>query len=214
MNAILKPLAKAEINILLSYTSINRIGKETIVILRHGQARRGAGGSEAKLDPFDRRRNLLPLTTDDRSTPEVPSGARTRWSFHRTRRKRSGRGWSVSAFGRKSSGRPLFVPPDPEGKRSTRPSSCVFLSICRPAFPKCQQERSQTLNRFSPVAFPWIGSNDANGLANAEKARIEKIRRQKTPFPAARKDPGGQTSPVRKIPSRVGPGGLIRPQSA
>ena len=33
MNAILKPLAKAEINILYLYTSINRIGKETIVIL-------------------------------------------------------------------------------------------------------------------------------------------------------------------------------------
>ena len=33
INAILKPLAKAEINILYLYTSINRIGKETIVIL-------------------------------------------------------------------------------------------------------------------------------------------------------------------------------------
>ena len=33
MNAILKPLAKADINILYLYTSINRIGKETIVIL-------------------------------------------------------------------------------------------------------------------------------------------------------------------------------------
>ena len=33
MNAILKPLAKAEINILYLYTTINRIGKETIVIL-------------------------------------------------------------------------------------------------------------------------------------------------------------------------------------
>ena len=33
MNAILKPLANAEINILYLYTSINRIGKETIVIL-------------------------------------------------------------------------------------------------------------------------------------------------------------------------------------
>jgi hypothetical protein len=33
INAILKPLAKAEINILYLYTTINRIGKETIVIL-------------------------------------------------------------------------------------------------------------------------------------------------------------------------------------
>ena len=33
INAILKPLAKADINILYLYTTINRIGKETIVIL-------------------------------------------------------------------------------------------------------------------------------------------------------------------------------------
>ena len=33
MNAILNPLSKAEINILYLYTTINRIGKETIVIL-------------------------------------------------------------------------------------------------------------------------------------------------------------------------------------
>jgi hypothetical protein len=33
MNAILNPLNKAEINILYLYTTINRIGKETIVIL-------------------------------------------------------------------------------------------------------------------------------------------------------------------------------------
>jgi hypothetical protein len=33
INAILKPLAKAEINILYLYTTINRIGKETIIIL-------------------------------------------------------------------------------------------------------------------------------------------------------------------------------------
>jgi hypothetical protein len=33
MNAILKPLSKAEINIHYLYTTINRIGKETIVIL-------------------------------------------------------------------------------------------------------------------------------------------------------------------------------------
>jgi hypothetical protein len=33
MNAILKPLAKAEINIHYIYTTINRIGKETIVII-------------------------------------------------------------------------------------------------------------------------------------------------------------------------------------
>lgn len=33
INAILKPLAKAEINILYLYTTVNRIGKETIVIL-------------------------------------------------------------------------------------------------------------------------------------------------------------------------------------
>lgn len=33
MNAILKPLAKADINIHYLYTTINRIGKETIVIL-------------------------------------------------------------------------------------------------------------------------------------------------------------------------------------
>ncbi len=33
MNAILNPLAKADINVLYLYTTINRIGKETIVIL-------------------------------------------------------------------------------------------------------------------------------------------------------------------------------------
>jgi len=33
MNAILKPLAKSDINILYLYTTINRIGEETIVIL-------------------------------------------------------------------------------------------------------------------------------------------------------------------------------------
>lgn len=33
INAIMKPLAKADINILYLYTTINRIGKETIVIL-------------------------------------------------------------------------------------------------------------------------------------------------------------------------------------
>ena len=33
INAIFKPLAKAEINILYLYTTINRIGKETIAIL-------------------------------------------------------------------------------------------------------------------------------------------------------------------------------------
>ncbi len=33
MNAILNPLSKADINILYLYTTINRIGKETIVIL-------------------------------------------------------------------------------------------------------------------------------------------------------------------------------------
>ena len=33
MNAILKPLSKAEINIHFLYTTINRIGKETIIIL-------------------------------------------------------------------------------------------------------------------------------------------------------------------------------------
>ena len=33
MNAILNPLSKADINIHYLYTTINRIGKETIVIL-------------------------------------------------------------------------------------------------------------------------------------------------------------------------------------
>ncbi|HOW57344.1 MAG TPA: hypothetical protein PKZ12_05040 [Smithellaceae bacterium] len=33
INAILKPLSKADINILYLYTTINRIGKETILIL-------------------------------------------------------------------------------------------------------------------------------------------------------------------------------------
>jgi len=33
MNAILKPLSKAEINIHYLYTTINRIGEETIVII-------------------------------------------------------------------------------------------------------------------------------------------------------------------------------------
>jgi len=33
MNAILNPLAKAEVNVLYLYTTINRIGRETIVIL-------------------------------------------------------------------------------------------------------------------------------------------------------------------------------------
>lgn len=33
MNAILKPLSKADVNILYLYTTINRLGEETIVIL-------------------------------------------------------------------------------------------------------------------------------------------------------------------------------------
>ena len=33
INAILNPLAEAEINILYLYTTVNRIGKETIVII-------------------------------------------------------------------------------------------------------------------------------------------------------------------------------------
>ncbi len=33
MNAILNPLSKADVNVLYLYTTINRIGKETIVIL-------------------------------------------------------------------------------------------------------------------------------------------------------------------------------------
>jgi hypothetical protein len=33
MNAILKPLAKGDVNIHYLYTTINRIGKETIVII-------------------------------------------------------------------------------------------------------------------------------------------------------------------------------------
>jgi len=33
INAVLKPLAKSDVNILYLYTTVNRIGKETIVIL-------------------------------------------------------------------------------------------------------------------------------------------------------------------------------------
>ena len=56
MNAILNPLSKADINVLYLYTTINRIGKETIVIL-------GVDKIEAARDVL--RQNWIHLIEDE-----------------------------------------------------------------------------------------------------------------------------------------------------
>jgi len=69
----------------------------------------------------------------------------------------------------------------PGGQKVNKTSSCVHLVH----FPtglavKCQQERSQTLNRFLArrLLLDRI-ERLQTGIVSAEKARVEKIRRQK-----------------------------------
>jgi len=69
----------------------------------------------------------------------------------------------------------------PGGQKVNKTSSCVFLVHLPTGLSvKCQQERSQTLNRFLArrLLVDRI-ERMRTGLVNAEKARIEKIRRQK-----------------------------------
>ena len=69
----------------------------------------------------------------------------------------------------------------PGGQKVNKTSSCVFLVHPPTGLSvKCQQERSQTLNRFLArrLLVDRI-ERMRTGLVNAEKARIEKIRRQK-----------------------------------
>lgn len=69
----------------------------------------------------------------------------------------------------------------PGGQKVNKSSSCVFL-VHQPTglSVKCQQERSQTLNRFLArrLLLDRI-ERLQKGLVSADKARIEKIRRQK-----------------------------------
>lgn len=69
----------------------------------------------------------------------------------------------------------------PGGQKVNKTSSCVFL-LHRPTglSVKCQQERSQQLNRFLArrILLDRI-ERVKTGVIEAEKARIEKLRRQK-----------------------------------
>ncbi|MHB8769460.1 MAG: peptide chain release factor family protein [Syntrophales bacterium] len=69
----------------------------------------------------------------------------------------------------------------PGGQKVNKTSSCVYL-VHEPTglSVKCQQERSQTLNRFLArrILLDRI-ERIRTGLIAAEKTRVEKIRRQK-----------------------------------
>ncbi len=69
----------------------------------------------------------------------------------------------------------------PGGQKVNKTSSCVYL-VHEPTglSVKCQQERSQTLNRFLArrILLDRI-ERIRTGLVAAEKTRVEKIRRQK-----------------------------------
>jgi protein subunit release factor B len=69
----------------------------------------------------------------------------------------------------------------PGGQKVNKTSSCVYLvHLSTGLSVKCQQERSQTLNRF--VARRLLLDRIERlqtGLVSAEKMRVEKIRRQK-----------------------------------
>ena len=69
----------------------------------------------------------------------------------------------------------------PGGQKVNKTSSCVYLVHLPTGLSvKCQQERSQTLNRFLArrLLLDRI-ERLQTGLISAEKMRIEKIRRQK-----------------------------------
>lgn len=69
----------------------------------------------------------------------------------------------------------------PGGQKVNKTSSCVFLVHLPTGLSvKCQQERSQALNRFLArrLLLDRI-ERLRTGLVSAEKERIEKIRRQK-----------------------------------
>ena len=69
----------------------------------------------------------------------------------------------------------------PGGQKVNKTSSCVFLIHLPTGLSvKCQQERSQTLNRFLArrLLLDRI-ERLRTGLVSAERMRVEKIRRQK-----------------------------------
>jgi peptide chain release factor len=69
----------------------------------------------------------------------------------------------------------------PGGQKVNKTSSCVFLVHMPTGLSvKCQQERSQTLNRFLArrLLLDRI-ERLRTGLVSAERMRVEKIRRQK-----------------------------------
>jgi peptide chain release factor len=69
----------------------------------------------------------------------------------------------------------------PGGQKVNKTSSCVFLVHLPTGLSvKCQQERSQALNRFLArrILLDRI-ERLQTGLVSAERMRIEKIRRQK-----------------------------------
>jgi len=69
----------------------------------------------------------------------------------------------------------------PGGQKVNKTSSCVFLVHLPTGLSvKCQQERSQALNRFLArrILLDRI-EKIKTGVVAAEKARIEKLRRQK-----------------------------------
>lgn len=69
----------------------------------------------------------------------------------------------------------------PGGQKVNKTSSCVFLVHLPTGLSvKCQQERSQAMNRFRArrILLDRI-EKIKTGVVAAEKARIEKLRRQK-----------------------------------
>jgi len=69
----------------------------------------------------------------------------------------------------------------PGGQKVNKTSSCVYLVHLPTGLSvKCQQERSQTLNRFLArrILLDRI-ERLRTGLVSAERIRVEKIRRQK-----------------------------------